>query len=132
MPTTTSSASPTEHPAHQDPHQHAATASRSWQPGRVAWFDAEKGFGFLTPDRGGPTVFCDYTAIDSPGYKTLHAGQCVVFTVTDTSRGPEAVQVLTYGAPITETGEPSPMLPSAGSRPVPWPRWMACRGRHAA
>lgn len=107
MPTKTSPASPADQRTYPDPHQHQAGESRYWQPGRVAWFDAAKGFGFLTPDRSGPAVFCDYTAIATPGYKILHAGQRVIFTVTDTGRGPEAVQVLTYDEPCADTAIPS-------------------------
>ncbi|MFD9547984.1 cold-shock protein [Nocardia salmonicida] len=73
----------------------------------MSWFDAAKGFGFLIPDQGGPAVFCDYTAIASPGFKILHAGQRVIFTVTDTGRGPEADQVLTYDEPGTDTAVPA-------------------------
>ncbi|MEU4813041.1 cold shock domain-containing protein [Nocardia fluminea] len=127
MPTTTTSpASPAEYRAHPDPHQREAGETRHWQPGHVAWFDAAKGFGFLTPDRSGPAVFCDYTAIATPGYKILHAGQRVIFTVTDTGRGPEAVQVLTYD-------EPKPEDAVAASRPRTWarslmrPRGTRCR-----
>ncbi|WP_280302788.1 cold shock domain-containing protein [Nocardia neocaledoniensis] len=108
MPTTTSLASST------DPHRHAGTDSVAWQPGRVDWFDAEKGFGFLAPDRGGPAVFCDFTAIDSPGYKTLRAGQRVVFTVTDTGRGPEAVRILTYDESVIDASSARP--PRASGR----------------
>ncbi|WP_410876999.1 cold-shock protein [Nocardia sp. A7] len=120
MPTTTSPASPTDQPVYPNPHRHETTEARSWQPGHVAWFDAEKGFGFVTPDRGGPAVFCDYTAIDAPGYKTLHAGQRVIFTATDTDRGPEAVRILTYAEPAT--AEPT-FLPRVGLRSIEPCRW---------
>ncbi|WP_442799820.1 cold-shock protein [Nocardia sp. NBC_01730] len=129
MPTTTSPASPTDPHTHPDPHH--AGESRSWQPGRVAWFDAEKGFGFLTPDCGGPAVFCGYTAIDAPGYKTLHAGQRVVFTVTNPGRGPEAVRILTYDEPATDTAAPT-RLPWGGERSLSWSRRTRCRRAQAA
>ena len=105
MPTTTSPVSPI------DPHPHRHDSAECWQPGRVAWFNAEKGFGFLTPDRGGSAVFCDYSAIESPGYKTLRSGQRVIFTVTDTDRGPEAVRVLTYDEPGSESPKRARSLP---------------------
>lgn len=92
---TTTIASPTDSNVHPDPHTGAAELPR-WQHGCVAWFNKEKGFGFLTPDNGGEAVFVRYTAICAPGYKTLTAGQPVVFTAADTDRGPEATQVLTY------------------------------------
>ncbi|MGS2810512.1 cold-shock protein [Nocardia sp. MW-W600-9] len=127
MSTTTSLASPTD----PDPHRHPATDSTSWQPGWVDWFDAEKGFGFLTPDRGGPAVFCDYTAIEAPGYKTLRAGQRVVFAVADTARGPEAVRVLTYDEPVVETAEPTP-LRWGRARSLSWSHRPRCRRARAA
>ncbi|WP_068272086.1 cold-shock protein [Aldersonia kunmingensis] len=104
MPTTTTSHWLTDRhntdPAADPVHRGAPTPA--WTPGQVDWFDAQKGFGFLRPDRGGAPVFCDYTAIEAPGYKTLHPGQRVVFTTTDTGRGPEATRVLTYDQTITE------------------------------
>lgn len=106
MPTTTSPVLPAE----QCTHQHEAEESRYWQPGHVSWFDAAKGFGFSSSDRGGPAVFCDYTAIATPGYKRLQAGQRVIFTVTDVGRGPEAGQVLTYGRPALTPRSPHPDL----------------------
>ncbi|MVU77250.1 hypothetical protein GPX89_08325 [Nocardia sp. ET3-3] len=79
----------------REPHAHDAQRLPRWQHGHVAWFNTEKGFGFLTPDTG-PAVFVDYQVIDVPGLKTLTAGQPVVFTATDTSRGPEATRVVPY------------------------------------
>lgn len=61
----------------------------------MAWFNAEKGFGFLTADSGA-AVFVDYRVIEVPGYKNLTAAQPVVFTATDTGRGPEATRVIPY------------------------------------
>ncbi|MFC4376109.1 cold-shock protein [Nocardia halotolerans] len=108
---TTSPAAPIEdHTAVPDPHRHREAEFGSWQPGHVAWFDAEKGFGFLTPDHGDQAVFVEHTAIQAPGYKTLRAGQPVVFTATDTSRGPEAVRVLTYDSTRTAPPSPTPLV----------------------
>ncbi|MGW4370514.1 cold-shock protein [Nocardia takedensis] len=59
----------------------------------VAWYNTEKGFGFLTPDRGGPPIFLRHNAIAVPGYRTLRPGQTVRYTATDTPRGPEATHV---------------------------------------
>ncbi|WP_083896241.1 cold shock domain-containing protein [Nocardia jiangxiensis] len=102
--TTTTTAPPTDRPASTsagrtdpprcDPHTSGEELPR-WQHGRVAWFNTEKGFGFLTPDTG-PAVFLDYQAIDVPGCKTLVAGQPVVFTAADTGRGPQATRVVPY------------------------------------
>lgn len=78
-----------------DSHTRGTEQLPRWQHGQVAWFNTEKGFGFLTPDTG-PAVFVDYQAIDLPGFKTLAAGQQVVFTAADTGRGPEATRVVPY------------------------------------
>ncbi|MGW0057064.1 cold shock domain-containing protein [Nocardia nova] len=87
---------PAEHRAHPDPHLMPVDDKLpGWQRGQVTWFNAEKGFGYLT-SASGDAVFVDYRTIDMPGYKTLSPGQTVVFTVTHASGGPEATQVLPY------------------------------------
>lgn len=105
----TTTASPTDRTP--DPHSRDRALAR-WQPARVAWFDAAKGFGFLTPDTG-PAVFLDYRVIEVPGYKTLTAGQPVIYTSTDTPRGPEATRVVPY--PHTDTGS-APLSRVCGHR----------------
>jgi cold shock protein len=60
--------------------------------GTVKWFNAEKGFGFITLD-GGEDVFVHYSAIDMSGYKSLEEGQAVVFEVGTGSKGPQAESV---------------------------------------
>ncbi|NCC42119.1 MAG: cold-shock protein [Clostridia bacterium] len=47
--------------------------------GTVKWFNAEKGYGFITDDNGGEDVFVHFSAIVSDGFKTLDEGQKVVF-----------------------------------------------------
>ncbi|WP_194825101.1 cold-shock protein [Nocardia sp. XZ_19_231] len=61
--------------------------------GVVTWFDGGKGFGFITPDAGGPDVFVEYTELVGGGFRTLRDGQRVEYTVTETRRGPEAHDV---------------------------------------
>ena len=61
--------------------------------GTVKWFDAEKGFGFIAQDGGGPDVFVHYSAIDMQGYRTLEGAQRVEFEVTQGPKGPQADQV---------------------------------------
>ncbi|UGT42019.1 cold-shock protein [Nocardia yamanashiensis] len=61
--------------------------------GTVKWFDSEKGFGFLSPDGGGPDVFVEYTAVEGEGFRSLAEGQRVEFEVRRTKPGPEAVSV---------------------------------------
>ncbi|POM23954.1 Cold shock-like protein 7.0 [Actinomadura rubteroloni] len=63
------------------------------QQGTVKWFNAEKGFGFIAVDGGGPDVFVHYSAIQSSGYRTLDENQRVQFEVTQGNRGPQADQV---------------------------------------
>ena len=55
--------------------------------GTVKWFNAEKGYGFITVDDGGQDVFVHYSAIDMAGYKVLEEGQQVVFEVGTGSKG---------------------------------------------
>ncbi len=61
--------------------------------GKVKWFNAEKGYGFITTDEG-KDVFVHYSAIQSEGYKTLDEGQSVEFDVTESDRGPQAANVV--------------------------------------
>lgn len=60
--------------------------------GKVKFFNAEKGFGFITIE-GGQDVFVHYSAIDSDGYKTLEEGQEVSFDVVEGPRGEQAANV---------------------------------------
>lgn len=61
--------------------------------GTVKWFNAEKGYGFITVDGGGQDVFVHYSAIDMAGYKVLEEGQQVAFEVGTGSKGPQAESV---------------------------------------
>ena len=61
--------------------------------GTVKWFNAEKGFGFITPDGGGPDVFVHHSAIQSSGYRSLDENQRVSFEITQGAKGPQAEQV---------------------------------------
>ena len=61
--------------------------------GTVKWFNAEKGYGFITVDEGGQDVFVHYSAIDMAGYKSLEEGQVVTFEVGTGSKGPQAEAV---------------------------------------
>lgn len=61
--------------------------------GRVKWFNAAKGYGFI--EREGDTdVFVHYSAISGEGYKTLDEGVEVEFDVTDGKKGPQAENVV--------------------------------------
>ncbi|MGY1814700.1 cold-shock protein [Blastococcus sp. SYSU D00820] len=57
----------------------------------MQWFDAAKGFGFITPDDGGDDVFVHFSEIeDDGGYRELQEGQRVAFSRTAGQRGPQA------------------------------------------
>ena len=57
--------------------------------GTVKWFNAEKGFGFITQENG-EDVFAHFSAIQSEGFKTLEEGQAVTFEVEEGQRGLQA------------------------------------------
>lgn len=61
--------------------------------GKVKWFNAEKGYGFIEREDGGD-VFVHFSAIQSEGYKTLEDGQAVEFDVVEGSRGEQAANVV--------------------------------------
>lgn len=61
--------------------------------GTVKWFNAEKGYGFITDEQGND-VFVHYSAIQGEGFKSLDEGQSVEFEVTQGERGPQAVNVV--------------------------------------
>ncbi|EOP48269.1 cold shock-like protein CspC [Bacillus cereus VDM053] len=61
--------------------------------GRVKWFNAEKGFGFIEREDG-DDVFVHFSAIQQGGYKSLEEGQQVEFDIVDGARGPQAANVV--------------------------------------
>ncbi len=60
--------------------------------GTVKWFNAEKGFGFISAE-GGEDVFVHFTAILGDGYKSLEQGQNVTFEIVQGEKGPQAANV---------------------------------------
>lgn len=60
--------------------------------GTVKWFNAEKGFGFISTENG-QDVFAHFSAIQTNGFKTLEEGQKVAFDVEEGQRGPQAVNI---------------------------------------
>lgn len=63
--------------------------------GTVKWFDAKKGFGFITPEDGSSDVFVHYSGIAGQGYRTLKDGAAVEFDTVQGAKGPQAVSVST-------------------------------------
>lgn len=62
------------------------------EKGKVKWFNAEKGFGFIERESGND-VFVHFSAITMEGFKTLEEGTEVVFDVIDGAKGPQAANV---------------------------------------
>lgn len=61
--------------------------------GTVKWFNASKGFGFISPDDGGDDLFVHHSEIKTEGYATLDEGQKVNFEVGEGKKGPCATAV---------------------------------------
>ncbi len=61
--------------------------------GKVKWFSAEKGYGFIEREDGGD-VFVHFSAIQDEGFKTLNEGQAVEFEIVEGARGPQAANVV--------------------------------------
>jgi CspA family cold shock protein len=62
--------------------------------GTVKWFNAEKGFGFITPDGGGADVFVHYSAIQAKGFRALDEKQRVSFDLVQGQKGVQASNVV--------------------------------------
>ncbi|MGW1495391.1 cold-shock protein [Streptomyces sp. NPDC002402] len=62
--------------------------------GTVKWFNADKGFGFIQQDDGGPDVFVHFSAIQTTGFKELVEGNKVEYEVTQGPKGPQAENVV--------------------------------------
>lgn len=62
------------------------------QNGTVKWFNADKGYGFIT-GQDGQDVFVHFSAIQGDGYKTLDEGQAVSYDIEQSDRGPQAANV---------------------------------------
>ena len=79
--------------------------------GVVKWFNADKGFGFITPDDGGADVFAHFSAIQTSGYRSLDENQRVEFEVTQGQKGPQAENI----RPICSSDRSAlPVAPAGG------------------
>ena len=72
----------------------ATARSEALATGTVKWFNAEKGFGFISREDG-PDVFVHFSAITGSGYRSLEEGQRVEFDVGPGRKGEEAQNVRT-------------------------------------
>lgn len=63
------------------------------EKGTVKWFNATKGFGFISMEDG-EDVFVHYSAIQTEGFKTLEEGDSVEFEVVEGEKGPQATNVV--------------------------------------
>jgi len=61
--------------------------------GTVKWFNADKGFGFITPEDGGKDLFVHHSAIEGDGYRSLDEGQKVSYETVASDKGPKADKV---------------------------------------
>ncbi|PHM28498.1 transcription antiterminator/RNA stability regulator CspE [Xenorhabdus budapestensis] len=62
--------------------------------GLVKWFNADKGFGFISPSDGSKDVFVHFSAVQSNDYRTLFEGQKVEFSIEKGAKGPAAANVV--------------------------------------
>ncbi len=61
--------------------------------GKVKWFNAEKGYGFITSENG-KDIFAHFSQIKKDGYKALEEGELVTFDVTEGQKGPQATNIV--------------------------------------
>jgi CspA family cold shock protein len=71
----------------------AEKGGSSMPEGVVKWFNADKGFGFITPADGGKDLFVHFSEIQASGYRTLEEGQRVSYEAGESPKGPQAQQV---------------------------------------
>jgi CspA family cold shock protein len=65
--------------------------------GTVKWFNADKGYGFISPESG-EDLFVHFSAIQAGGYRSLEEGQAVEFDIAEGAKGPQATNVRAVAA----------------------------------
>src|SRR3954465_13192386 len=78
--------------------------------GTVKWFNADKGYGFITPDEGAKDLFVHFSAIQGSGYRSLDEGAKVEYEAQEGEKGPQAANVRPLGAWLEGGG----VVPAAG------------------
>ena len=66
--------------------------------GTVKWFNAEKGYGFISNDEGGDDIFVHFSAIVADGYRKLKEGQTVTFEIEPDPKNPEKLRAMNVQA----------------------------------
>lgn len=89
----TSTAVQSERPPRRDFGYESEAVPSGPLEGTVKWFNAEKGFGFITPDGGGKDVFVHIKAVQRAGLDTLEAGDRVSVTTQAGRKGPEVASI---------------------------------------
>ena len=89
--------------------------------GKVKWYDAEKGFGFLSQEDGGEDVYVRSSALPA-GVEGLKAGQRVEFGVASGRRGPQALSLKLIDPPPTPAVRPLPNTSTAPMNCTAWSR----------
>ena len=94
-PTSTTTTNPTSTTTTTNPTSTSTTTitPKISPEGTVKWYNKDKGFGFITPDKGDIDIFVHYSQIQGNGYKELKENQRVQYEITTGNKGPEANSV---------------------------------------
>ena len=71
--------------------------------GTVKWFNNAKGYGFICPDGGGQDIFAHFTCIHMEGYKSLKAGQNVLYDTQESDKGLQAINITLPEAKLSKS-----------------------------